>query len=208
MTNASIYSQFIEAGMRLYPQYGYRKLSVRLLAAEAGVSSGMFHHLFVDKDAFVEELLNNKRKQIFGTLHLDCPANAPPLDRLRQMVWQLAINIRDNLAWLHRVFADGADQVAVVEKFMHAHFSDSASRFLTLLDECRAGTQADLLHRWSYLCGSIFAPMIIGARLSDMGVLPALLENYVPEILSDAAIARRIEWTFAVLFPSVSQEES
>ena len=208
MTGSSAYSQFIEAGMRLYPQYGYRKLSVRLLAAEAGVSSGMFHHLFADKDAFVEELLNKKREQIFGSGHFDFPVDMPPVERLRQMVWQLAINIRDNLAWLHRVFADGADQVTVVEKFMRAHFADSTGRFLALMDECRAGTQADLLQRWSYLSGSIFAPMVIGARLNDMGVLPALLGSHVPEILSDAAIARRIDWTFTVLFPPVSQEES
>lgn len=48
--------QFIAAGMKLYPQWGYQKLSVRLLAAEAGVSSGMFHHVFADKDEFVGEL--------------------------------------------------------------------------------------------------------------------------------------------------------
>ena len=41
-------SQFIAAGFKLYPQHGYRKLSVRMLAAEAGLSAGMFHHLFAD----------------------------------------------------------------------------------------------------------------------------------------------------------------
>ncbi|MBP7301946.1 MAG: TetR family transcriptional regulator, partial [Brachymonas sp.] len=44
--SSSAREQFIEAGMHLYPQYGYRQLSVRLLAAETGLSSGMFHHLF------------------------------------------------------------------------------------------------------------------------------------------------------------------
>ncbi|WP_159069543.1 TetR/AcrR family transcriptional regulator [Neisseria animaloris] len=45
--------QFIQAGLRLCPQYGYRKLSVRLLAAGAGLSTGVFHHSFVDKNAFL-----------------------------------------------------------------------------------------------------------------------------------------------------------
>ena len=45
-------TKFIAAGEKLYPELGYSKLSVRLLAAEAELSSGMFHHLFENKDVF------------------------------------------------------------------------------------------------------------------------------------------------------------
>ncbi|ASK26628.1 hypothetical protein BG910_01715 [Neisseria chenwenguii] len=53
-------TRFLEPGLRLYPQYGCQKLTVRLLAAETGLSLGMFHHHFASKDAFIGELLTLK----------------------------------------------------------------------------------------------------------------------------------------------------
>lgn len=193
--------QFIAAGMKLYPQWGYQKLSVRLLAAEAGVSSGMFHHVFADKDEFVGELLRRKRQQIVGDVPFDFADDVPPVERLRQAIWQLALNVRNHLAWVHRVFADAANQVAVAEAFLRGHFSDEADRFLVLLNQCCQGTQSEQLQRLSYLGGSVLATMILGTRLQAMGVLPDELAVYVPEMLTDEAIAQRIEWAFKALFP-------
>lgn len=61
---------FLAAGMRLYPSHGYQRLSVRLLAAEAGLSPGMFHHLFASKEAFVAEVLQRKYDAAFAVLQL------------------------------------------------------------------------------------------------------------------------------------------
>lgn len=84
--SSSAREQFIEAGMHLYPRYGYRQLSVRLLAAETGLSSGMFHHLFASKDDFVSELLKQKYSEGFNQLVLNVLPEQGVQQNLRQVM--------------------------------------------------------------------------------------------------------------------------
>ena len=60
--------QFIRAAERLYPQLGYQKLSVRALAAQAQLSSGLFHHLFANKDDFMAQVFAQHFQRAFGWL--------------------------------------------------------------------------------------------------------------------------------------------
>ena len=196
-------SQFIAAGFKLYPQHGYRKLSVRMLAAEAGLSAGMFHHLFADKDAFVGEVLQSHHERSFGLLNFDGAAKGDAVAQLRHAVWLLATCLRDNLAWVHRAYADSADGVEVVNIFMRRNFEQTFARLQTLLEACPGqNSPAEQVQRLSYLSGAVLAPMALGTRFDEMGVLPAAMSNQIDEIVSDAAIARRIDWAFAALFPA------
>ena len=195
-----IRAQWLAAGLRLYPKYGYHKLSVRLLAAETGMSSGMFHHIFVNKEEFVRELLNRQRQHIFTGIVLEGAAFESPIACLRQAAYSLAVNIRDHLPWVHRVFVDADNRVAVAEDFLQGHLFDITNGFLGLLNQCCVGTQAQQLQRLGFLCSSVMASMILGTRLQDMGVLPDELAAHVPEMLSDEAIEQRIEWAFQALF--------
>ena len=116
--SSSAREQFIEAGMHLYPQYGYRQLSVRLLAAETGLSSGMFHHLFASKADFVAELLESQNADTFGRLDFRTDEHACAVAKLRHAVCLLAGGVRDNLAWINRIFADSADGVETADTFL------------------------------------------------------------------------------------------
>ena len=196
-------SQFIAAGFKLYPQHGYRKLSVRMLATEAGLSAGMFHHLFADKDAFVGEVLQSHHERSFGLLDFDAAAKGDAVAQLRHAVWLLATCFRDNLARVHRAYADSADGVEVVNAFMRRNFEQTFERLQALLEACpRQNSPAEQVQRLSYLSGAVLAPMALGTRFDEMGVLPAAMSHHIGEIVSDAAIARRIDWAFAALFPA------
>ncbi|MDO5640300.1 MAG: TetR/AcrR family transcriptional regulator [Neisseria sp.] len=194
-------SQLIAAGLKLYPQYGYGRLSVRVLAAEAGVSAGMFHHLFDNKDAFVAELLETHHRHTFGRLNLDNIGADNPFQCLREVLLRLALCLRDNLAWVQRAFADSGEGAAVIKAFWQRHFSVQHQRLTVLLNRCEAGDEAELAHRLAYLTGAIGAPMVIGMRMHEMGVLPSGFGEHIPEIISDAAIGQRIDWALAALFP-------
>ena len=74
---------FLAAGMRLYPELGYQHLSVRLLAAKAGLSPGMFHHLFANKEAFVAEVLQRKYDAAFAELQLQVRPGRSVRENLR-----------------------------------------------------------------------------------------------------------------------------
>lgn len=195
-------AQFIAAGLKLYPRYGYRKLSVRLLAAEAGLSSGMFHHLFEDKDAFVAELLENQHQQTFGRLHLENIENADAFARLHQVLRVLALCLRDNLDWVRQTFADSGEGVEVVARFWREHFSLEAERLLALLAQCEDAGPSVQVHRLAYLSSSVAGPMVIGSRLNEIGVLPQTLGRHIPEVFENEAIFQRIDWALAALFPN------
>lgn len=192
--------QFIDAGLRLYPKYGYHKLSVRLLATEAGLSPGMFHHLFDDKDAFINEVLEVQYAQTFGCLKLD-ESEDDPCIRLRQNLRMMTLCMRDNLDWVRRAFADSGESVSVVAAFWQRHFSMQTEHLLALLTACGAASEAVQVHRLAYLSSSVVGPMVIGMRLHEMGVMPDALGAHIPDILSDEAIFRRIDWALAALFP-------
>ena len=198
-------SQFIAAGFKLYPQHGYHKLSVRMLAAEAGLSAGMFHHLFTDKSTFVGELLQSHHECSFGLLDFDAIADGNSAAKLRHAVWLLATCFRNNLAWVRRVYADSADGVEVANTFMRSNFDQTFARLQILLDACMPPGQrdpADQVQRLSYLSGAVMAPMTLGMRFDEIGLLPTAMSSHIEEIVSDAAIAQRIDWVFAALFPT------
>ena len=88
--------QFIRAAERLYPQLGYQKLSVRALAAQAQLSSGLFHHLFANKDDFMAQVFAQHFQRAFGWLAPEFAADAPPMERLRRLYFQAALSPRIN----------------------------------------------------------------------------------------------------------------
>ena len=73
--------QFILAAEQLYPQLGYQKLSVRALASQAKLSSGLFHHLFANKDDFMAQVFAQHFQRAFGWLAPEFAADAPPMRR-------------------------------------------------------------------------------------------------------------------------------
>ncbi len=189
--------------MRLYPELGYHRLSVRALAAEAGLSSGMFHHLFDSKDAFVATLLQHKYELAFQALTAQVQEGVSVLERLRGALFFMACYAREHQDWIMRLLADGASGVAVVEHFLQNQSGSYRDVVLTLLDEGeRAGLwrPAEPLQRFCYLMSSVVVPILIDARMRAGGLMPAALQAEIPrQVLSDRAIRERLDWSLAVL---------
>ena len=206
--NPTARSQFLAAGAKLYPQYGYRQLSVRLLVAATGLSSGMFPHLFASKAAFVAELLESQNADTFGRLDFRTDEHASAVAKLRHAVCLLAGGVRDNLAWINRIFADSADGVETADTFLRQQFDRYSAWLYQLLGECFPQMPLpDLVMRMSYLCSSVVAPMFLSIRLNNMGILLEEVSSHIPAVLSDEALEQRIDWTFAALFPDYSAQD-
>lgn len=199
----SAHSLLIGAGLRLYPRCGYHKLSVRLLAAEAGISPGMFHHLFASKAAFMAEMLQQKFRAIQAQMQAQVPADAPAPQQLRQTVLGTALVIRENIAWIQRLLADSTDGVAIVGQFLATTLPAYREQLLTLLDQCEQDgllITAPRYQRFAYLASAVFSPILIGARLQAIGLMSSEGEAaFVPQILSDQAICQRLDWALDTL---------
>ena len=132
-------TKFIAAGEKLYPELGYSKLSVRLLAAEAELSSGMFHHLFENKDVFMLEMFRHYNITAFGRLDFaDVPDE--PFARLYYAAFAIAQSVRDNLLFIQRIFTDSADNIAIANEFLKSEMELRRwcwGRGLTVWDCCR-----------------------------------------------------------------------
>lgn len=203
--SSSAAEAFLAAGMRLYPKLGYRKLSVRVLAAEAGLSPGMFHHLFASKEAFCAAVLARKYDEGFADLQVQVRKGRDVRENLRDALRFLAFFVRDHLDWVAQVFADAADNVAPVRDFMR-HYAGMRHVALLLELLSRAQRQGVLregtaVQRGAFLMGAVVAPILVGGRLLAGGLLPpALAAVFAPQVLEDAAIEVRIEWALAAIF--------
>lgn len=196
-------SKFIDAGIKLYAEVGYHKLSVRLLATEAGLSSGMFHHLFANKEEFVMEMLHHHDDVTFGQLDLNIEFENP-FERLSHMVFLLAANIRDNLIFVHRLLTDSADNIDLINRFIRLKLEGRLEMLTAVLEDCSVidnSIPASAVQRLSYLSGAVTAPMVVSTRFNNMGLLPDKLSINVDDILSNEAIKQRIEWSIKAIFP-------
>lgn len=193
----------IEAGLRLYPQTGYQKLSVRLLAAEVGLSPGMFHHAFASKDEFIAEVLQRKFDLTYDHCLAKVETDAPVIERLRQTVLLIALAMRGNLDWIQRLLADSTDGVDVIRRFLSTKVPVFQQAVLDLLDACeRDGLlrPAARLQRFAFLMSSVLGPILIGTRMQREGMLSAAgLADFPTQVLGDEAIAERVDWALAQL---------
>lgn len=196
---SSSHHQFLAAGLRLYPELGYHKLSVRVLAAEAGLSSGMFHHLFENKDDFIHTMLALHHAQIAPNMQID--HTLPPQMQLRMLLRGVAINIREHLPWLQRMLTDCADGADVVAAFLRSRSHEHFALVGALLRECAPEwSEREYLVRLNFLTSATTAPILFTAQFAQLGMLPPQVQDALPEYLSDDVIELRLDWVFRALF--------
>lgn len=81
--------RLIEAAAALFRARGYAAVSLREIAAVAGVTTGTVYHHFGSKDDTVEEVLQLAHRHILECVRNSVeslPADAPPIDRLRAAI--------------------------------------------------------------------------------------------------------------------------
>lgn len=193
----------LASARELLPLVGCAGLSVRALAAHAGVAPGMFHYHFDSKEAFLRGLLGGIYEEMFGALSRESALPAAPLDRLRAALGVLARFARAHRQLLARLWTDAMAGDAVARDF----FARNAPRHVGLLTglvmqaqtagTLRAMPPASVL---AFLVGSIALPLIFVAGLVDAGFSPpGGAAAFDTQVMSDAAIDERIELALAAL---------
>ena len=188
--------RLLEAGLALLPQTGCAGLSVRRLADHAGVNLGMFHYHFKNKATFVRAVLQHTYEVMFSALTLRVDPNSPPLANLRRALTVLARFGREHRHLLVRIAADAMAGEPLAAEFLRANLPRHVAVLMPLVRQLQ---RERVLVRMpppqviAFLAGAVGAPVIIGGAMQlAAGDAPvaALLERHV---LSNAAIARRIE---------------
>ena len=193
--------QFIRAAERLYPQLGYQKLSVRALAAQAQLSSGLFHHLFANKDDFMAQVFAQHFQRAFGWLAPEFAADAPPMERLRRLYFQAALSLRNEVPWITRMMIDSADNVATAQQSMQ----DLVLREFHIVRQMVREIAPQLSNEQAMLAisqmqTSILLPILAANTFSRIGVMPDELRQPILQQLTDEALAQRVDWMIKALF--------
>ena len=193
--------QFILAAEQLYPQLGYQKLSVRALASQAKLSSGLFHHLFANKDDFMAQVFAQHFQRAFGWLAPEFAADAPPIERLRRLYFQAALSLRAEVPWITRMMIDSADNVVIAQKSVQ----DLVLREFHLVRQMVGEIAPQMsdehaINVISQLQTSILLPILTANTFSRIGVVPDELRQPILQQLTDDALAQRVDWIIKALF--------
>jgi AcrR family transcriptional regulator len=199
----------LASGRALYPAGGCTGLSVRAVAEHAGVNQAMFHYHFKSKDAFLRTLLQQMYEEMFGDLQHEAVQHGPAVERLRHALRSLARFVRDHRPVIARVWSDASAGQPVAREFMRANAPRHVGLLMQLLQQAeREGHVIQLppLQRFTFVMGSVLAPLLIVSGLIAMGITPGLpMAEMEAQALGDAAIDRRVELALSALRPPAPQ---
>ena len=197
----------LAAGAALYPELGCAGLSVRRVAEAAGVNPAMVHYHFGSKDTFLRALLQRHYEEMFSALSLTSSGAGDVMERLAAALLGVARFVREHRPLIARVWADAQGGQAVAQDFLRANAPRHLGVLMALMQEAEAqGRLAPqpLLTRFSFLMGAVVAPVVLaGGMLSVKAVPPPLLAAVEGDVMSDAALQRRIEWALLGLASGV-----
>ena len=127
--------------------------------------------------------------------------------RLATALLGVARFVREHRPLIARVWADAQAGHAVAQDFLRANAPRHLGVLLALLQEAEGQgrlLQRPLLTRFSFLMGAVVAPLILVGGMKSIDAVPAaLLARVDEEVLSDAALQRRIEWALLGLASGV-----
>jgi AcrR family transcriptional regulator len=187
----------ISTARELLPETGCRGFSIRQLTERAGVNLGMFHYHFKTRKYFLSRVLQDVYQEMFTTLTFQAHAERPPVDNLRAAVTVLGRFARDNRFLVRRLLADAMSGDSTAQNFFRHNFPRHLGVIAELLTAGqRAGTirKLPLTQALAFLGGAVALPNILVTVVQEQAIVPPqFISNLDREVLSDKAIAQRVD---------------
>jgi AcrR family transcriptional regulator len=187
----------LQSGRELFPHCGCCDLSLRALTEHAQVNMGMFHYHFRSKDNFLSILLQSMYEDLFQQLQAETQHPGSAIQRLRQTLLLLARLLREHGGWLGRVCSDANRGDAVANQFLQKNGTRHLQLILSLIQQAIQDKSLEPLapmQAFTFLMGSIAAPMLIAPRVMQLGFMPDMYQAQMHDtVLSDSGIAERVD---------------
>lgn len=187
----------ITTARELLPETGCRGFSIRQLTERAGVNLGMFHYHFKTREHFLSRVLQDLYQEMFTALAFQAQGERPPLDNLRAAVTVLGRFARDNRFLIRRLLADALGGNTTAQNFFRQNFPRHLGVMAELLSAGqRAGTirKVPLTQALAFLGGAVALPNILITVVQEQAIVPPqFIANLDREVLSDKAIAQRVD---------------
>jgi AcrR family transcriptional regulator len=193
----------LASGRALYPLHGCGGLSVRQICEHAGVNAGMFHYHFQSKDNYLATLLQGLYEEVFIQLQAQAAQAGQPKERLRAALCLLAGLLRSHGTWIGRVWTDAGLGDGVAASFLQSNAPRHMGLLMALAQEAaQAGELVPMppMQRFGFLMGAVLAPMVLAPAAMRLQFMPpALAAHAAQDVLSDEAIADRVDRALAAL---------
>jgi AcrR family transcriptional regulator len=202
----------LQAGRELFPQAGCAGLSVRAVAERAGANAGMFHYHFGSKDNFLRSVLQQVYEEIFAGLTEAVARPGDAIDGLRRALVAAGGLLARHRKVIARVWMDAVGGQAVAVEFVR----DNAPRHIGLLVDLVQQAQRDgalrevpPLQCVATLLGAVALPVVFAAGLVEVALpAPAFQRQFRAQVMSEEAIAQRVDLALAALRPAPAPRPS
>jgi AcrR family transcriptional regulator len=199
--------RLLEAGKAILEETGFSGLSVRAVAAKAGVNIGLVSYHFGGKDAFVHKVALEIYEEFFKDFSLHVEGEKDPLAALRKGLLRLARFIRDRRKLVRSLMRDMSQGDTEAKSFVMTNFPRHGLMLLDLIRRCQSeGSLADLP-----------VPVVMGTLMSVIAMptlvveaiakakfkgLPSLPGKYMEKsLLTDKALELRVELALKAVRP-------
>jgi AcrR family transcriptional regulator len=184
--------RLLATGLELASRQGLKGLSVRAVAAQAGVNLGSFVYHFGTRDAFVYELVERWYAPLMASLQL----SAAGPDPLRDVLRQLSRWVSDNAGFLGLLLRDASAGEAGVQRFLATADQRHIALLLELIGQAQRDgrlRRADPTLQLMFLMGAVVLPVLMVQGLQDIG--PRAFVQRLTALAGDpAAIDARLDW--------------
>lgn len=195
----------LDAGLALLPTLGCRNLSIRQLAAHAGVNPGMFHYHFKTKDNFVRAVLQRIYEEMFSELAVQASGSQAAIVNLRNLLRTLARFTRKHRLLMVRLLSEAMSGEKLPAEFLKANLP---RHFALIADLVVQGQRehsivaAPVAQVMAFIVGAIAAPLLAGSALQQHGLLPrGVAGDFAVDVLSEPAMDQRIDMVLRGVAP-------
>jgi len=130
-------NQIVRATVDCITRFGYHNFSMQDVAKSAGVSKGIIHYYFLNKDDLMLSVLEKVVKDIGSVLHTNIETIADPVEKLKILI-ELCADIVKSTKEYYQVSMDFwtlINQKESVRKIISEHYQSFRSTFTKVLEE-------------------------------------------------------------------------
>jgi AcrR family transcriptional regulator len=197
--------RLLNAGLAVAQRAGIKAMTVRAVAAEAGVNLGSFVYHFGSRDAFVEALIERWYAPLFEQLRLRAAAPVDARTGLRDVLLQLVGWLVEHRGFVARLLTDAAGGEAGVQRFLATLDQRHPALLLQLIAQAQQAGQLrrdDARHQMLFLMSTLAAPVLLFHLLGTRGIAPPGLAEVLANFSTEpAAVQTRLDWALRGLAP-------
>ena len=174
----SVRKRLMDASEQLFAEHGWNAVSIRTIAAAAGVNLAAMHYHFGSKEQLLSEIfaarakpIAEERLRLLAEIDLD---RSPSLERILEAFLRPALTIGSDRRFGGRAFVRlrarlATEPEAVSRKILATAFDESSGEFLVALERALPDIPcADLEWRFHFMLGAMFYTMADAGRIQSL----------------------------------------